>query len=145
VLALTERELFSLSGWFSASLLLSQFLSDWIGTDVFHSSVILRSQWESSGELGGILQLRLKSTSDTFFNFFLLRFNYFSYMSLTLPCLELYQDILHYCINNANLFKPFIFEKTKASFCMFVFFFFLRWFYTQQRCWRCFSVVGVLW
>ena len=56
VLAPTRRDLCPWSGWFSASLLLSQVpqvLHNWIGTEVvFHSRVTLRLQGESSGDLG---------------------------------------------------------------------------------------------
>ena len=40
---------------FSSSLMLSQFLLDWIGTEVvLHSPEVLRSSGESSRDLGGI-------------------------------------------------------------------------------------------
>jgi hypothetical protein len=38
----TGRDLCPWSGWFSASLMLSQVPRDWIGTDAFRSPVILR-------------------------------------------------------------------------------------------------------
>jgi hypothetical protein len=42
VLVPTGRDLCPLSGWFSASQMLSQVLCDWIGTEVvFHSPVVL--------------------------------------------------------------------------------------------------------
>jgi hypothetical protein len=50
----TTRDLCPWSGRFSASLMLSQDLRDWIGTDVFSSPVILRSRGESSREHGGV-------------------------------------------------------------------------------------------
>ena len=55
VLVPTRRDLCPWWGQFSASLLLSQVPCDWIGTDVvFHSSLILRSHGESSGDSGGV-------------------------------------------------------------------------------------------
>ena len=49
VLAPTRRDLCPWSGWFSASLMLSQVLQDWIGIDVvFCSPVILRFRRKSS-------------------------------------------------------------------------------------------------
>ena len=57
MLVLTGRDLCPWSGWFSAFLLLSQVLHNWIGTDVvFHSPVILRARGESSGDCGGVSQ-----------------------------------------------------------------------------------------
>jgi hypothetical protein len=49
VLAPTARDLDPGQAGFSASLVLSQVLRDWIGTEVvFHSLVVLRSRGESS-------------------------------------------------------------------------------------------------
>jgi hypothetical protein len=49
VLSLTRRDLDPDQAGFSASLVLSQVLRDWIGTDVvFHSPVVLRSRGKSS-------------------------------------------------------------------------------------------------
>ena len=49
VLVLTGRDLDPGQAGFSASLVLSQVLRDWIGTEVvFHSLVVLRSRGESS-------------------------------------------------------------------------------------------------
>jgi hypothetical protein len=58
VLAPTRRDLCPWSGWFSASLMLSQVLRDWIGTDLeFHTQVLLRSSGESSKDCAGVRQL----------------------------------------------------------------------------------------
>ena len=58
VLAPTRRDLCPWSGWFSASLMLSQVLRDWIGTEVvFYSPVVLRSHGESSRDRGGVCRL----------------------------------------------------------------------------------------
>jgi hypothetical protein len=58
LLVMAGRELCPWSSRFSAFLLFSQVLCDWIGTDiVFHSPVILRSCGESSRDRGGIRQL----------------------------------------------------------------------------------------
>jgi hypothetical protein len=49
VLVLTGRDLDPGQAGFSASLVLSQVLRDWIGTEVvFHSPVVLRACGESS-------------------------------------------------------------------------------------------------
>ena len=62
-LAPTGRDLCPWSGRCSAPLLLAQVLSNWIGTEVvFHSSVILRSCGESSGNLGDVHQFMPKVT-----------------------------------------------------------------------------------
>jgi hypothetical protein len=58
VLAPTGRDLCPWSSRSSASPLQSHVPHDWIGTDfVFHSPVILRSQGESSMDLGGVRRL----------------------------------------------------------------------------------------
>ena len=55
----TGRDLCPWSGWFSASLMLSQVPRDWIGTEVvFHSPEVLSSHGESSGDLGGVCRLQ---------------------------------------------------------------------------------------
>jgi hypothetical protein len=54
VLVPTGRDLDPGQAGFSASLVLSQVLRDWIGTEVvFHSPVVLRSSRESSRGPGG--------------------------------------------------------------------------------------------
>ena len=51
MLTLTRGDLCPSSGWFSASLMLSQVLHDWIGTNVvFSSPVILRSCGEKKNK-----------------------------------------------------------------------------------------------
>ena len=45
--------------WFSASLMLSQVLHSWIGSEVvLHSPEVLRSRGESSRDLEGVHRLR---------------------------------------------------------------------------------------